>query len=227
MQAFGRFWPNLTIILLLIAINAGFLVWGWSGDFEISGESGPIENTQVLILCVAFATYALQISKHEGVARNLAIALSFVCFFIALKEMDFRELRPASPGGRAYWVENTIPELIRKFMKYGSWAVFIVFLICRYREIPDMVRAVISWSAWPYFLCLGLLLMSQALEHGGFRNPQGLEGNALREALNEFHRSRIIAELWEELVELNAYLVLLYAGWTSAVISSLGSGKEV
>ncbi len=217
MLVFKPFGTVLTFTLCLIAINGGLLVWAWMSSFGIGNENGPIENIQVFILGLAVVTYGLIISKQEGPAQTLAAVFCFLCIFLILKELDFRELEATKPG----WVENKIPEQIRKFLKLISLLLFIVFLISRIRDIPSMVRAMISWPAWPFYLCFALLLLSQALEHSGFRNPDGLVEQELRQAIAEFHRSQAIGKFREELIELNAYLVLLYAAYSSAVISCL------
>lgn len=147
-------------------------------------------------------TYALSISKQEGAAQTLAVIFSYVCLFLFLKELDFRELQVLEPGQRAQWIENTIPEQIRKYIKFSSLLLFIGFLISRYRDIPDMVRTMMSWTAWPYVLSFALLLLSQALEQKGFRNPDGLQGAALQQAIEKFQHFQAIGKFHEELVEL-------------------------
>ncbi len=220
MLVFKPFGTVLTFTLCLIAINGGLLVWAWMSSYGIVYENGPIENIQVLILGLAVVTYGLIISKQEGPAQTLAAIFCFLCVYLILKELDFRELKVVGPNN-FYWVENKIPEQIRKFLKFISLLVLIVFLISRIRDIPSMVRAMISWPAWPLYLCFALLLLSQALEHPGFRNPDGLVEPELLQALAEFHRSQAIGKFREELIELNAYLVLFYAAQNSAVISCL------
>jgi len=217
MLVFKPFGTVLTFILCLIAVNGGLLVWAWMSSYGIVNENGPIENIQVLILGLAVVTYGLIISKQEGPAQTLAAIFCFLCVYLILKELDFRELEAIKPG----WVENKIPEQIRKFLKFISLLVFIVFLISRIRDIPSMVRAMISWPAWPFYLCFALLLLGHAVEHPGFRNPDGLTGKEEDLLQLAFYRSLAIGKFWEELIELNAYLVLLYAAHSSAVISCL------
>ncbi len=221
MLVFKPFGTVLTFILCLIAVNGGLLVWAWMSSYGIVNENGPIENIQVLILGLAVVTYVLIFSKQEGAAQTLAAVFCFLCIFLILKELDFKELRIVGPNIKSYCVENTILERIRKLLSWFILLLLVVFLISRVRDIPSMARAMISWSAWPYYLCFALLLLSQALEHPSFRNPDGLVGQELRQAIVEFHRSQAIGKLREELIELNAYLVLFYAAQNFAVISSL------
>ena len=221
MLVFKPFGTVLTFTLCLIAINGGLLVWAWMSSYGIVNENGPIENIQVLILGLSFVTYVLIFSKQEGAAQTLAAVFFFLCIFLILKELDFRELRIVGPNIKSYWVEKTILEQIRKLLSWFILLLLMVFLISRIRDIPSMARAMISWSAWPYYLCFALLLLSQALEHPGFRNPDGLVDPELLQAKAEFHRSLAIGKFWEELIELNAYLVLFYAAQNSAVISCL------
>lgn len=221
MPAFKQPWFMLAVFLCLIAINGGFFAWAWLSSYGISSENGPIENFQVLILGLALVTYVLIFSKQDCAAQTLAAVFSYVCFFLILKELDFRELQAIGPGIKSHWIEKTIPEQIRKFLKFFGLLLLIGFLIRRNRDIPTMVRAVISWSAWPLYLSFALLVLSLALEHPGFRNPGGLTGAEIRQALDEFHQSQAIGKFWEELIELNAYMVLLYAAQSSAAISCL------
>jgi len=221
MLVFKPFGTVLTFTLCLIVINGILLVWAWLSSYGIVNENGPIENIQLLILGLSFVTYVLIFSKQEGAAQNLAAVFCFLCIFLILKELDFKELRIVGPNIKSYWVENTILERIRKLLSWFILLLLMVFLISRTRDIPSMVRAMISWPAWPFYLCFALLLLSQALEHPGFRNPDELVGPELLQALAEFHRSQAIGKFREELIELNAYLVLLYAAHSSAVISCL------
>jgi hypothetical protein len=227
MQAFKLSRFMLKLVFCLVAFNGGFFILAWASNFSISNENGPIEIFQVLILGLVFVTYALSISKQEGATQTLGVAFSYVCLFLFLKELDFRELQILEPGQRAQWVENTIPEQIRKFIKFikfSSLLLFIGFLISRYR---DMVRTVMSWTAWPYFLSFALLLLSQALEHKGFRNPEGLQRTELLQAIEKFQYSQAIGKFHEELIELITYLVFLYATLSSAAISCFRKCPEL
>lgn len=227
MHAFKLSRFTLVLVFCLVAFNGGYFIWALSSNFNISHENGPIENLQVLILGLAFVIYALNISRQEGATQTLTVVFSYVCLFLFLKELDFRELQVLEPGQRTQWVENTVPEQIRKFLKFSSLLLFIGFLVSRYRQIPDIVRAVLSWTAWPYFLSVALLLLSQALEHKGFRNPDGLQGAELHQAVEKFQHYKAIAQFYEELVELNAYLTLLYAALRSTPISYFSKCPEL
>jgi hypothetical protein len=90
-----------------------------------------------------------------------------------------------------------------------------------------MVRTVMSWTAWPYFLSFALLLLSQALEHKGFRNPEGLQRTELLQAIEKFQYSQAIGKFHEELIELITYLVFLYATLSSAAISCFRKCPEL
>lgn len=226
MLAFKPLQLAVVFFLCLAAFDAGLYVWASSTSFGIANENGAIENIQVLVLGLSFVTYILIFSKQGGAAQTLAGVFCFLCFFMILKELSFKELEYMEldyigPTVVPHWVDNVLAEQLRKILQWLNLLLLIVFLISRMRDISSLVRAMISRPAWPFYLSFALLVLSQVLEHEGFRDPGGLTGPELHSALADFHRSLSIAKFWEELIEINAFLILLYAALTTAVISSL------
>ncbi len=226
MLNFKLFGTVLKFVLCLAAVNVGLLVWARMSSYGIVNENGPIENIQLLVLGLSFMAYVLIFSKQEGAAQTLAAGFCFLCVFLILKELDFKELKVVEPGAKPYWEEKTIPEQLRKLLRWFGLLLLIVFLISRIRDIPTMVRAMISWAAWPYYLSLALLLVSKAVEHPPFRTTEGMARPEVLQALAEFQRSLAIGKFNEEMIELNAYLVLFFAALSSAAISSLINGCD-
>jgi len=220
MFAFKPLQRVVVLFLCLVAFDTGLCVWASSNSFGVANENGPLENTQILILCACFLTYAYLVAKQEDAARSLAAVFCFLCVFLILKELDFKQLKLIAPDV-GYWVENTTPERTIKLLQWFNALFLIVFLISRRRDISVLVRAMVARSAWPFYLCFALLLLSQAVEPDGFPNPETLAGAELYKALTYFAHMRSIGQFWEELIELNAYFVLLYAALTAAVVSSL------
>lgn len=209
----------VAFFVCLLAINVGLLVWAWSSSYAIVDENGPLENFQVFILGLSFVTYVLIFSKQEGAAQTLAAVFCFLCVFMFLKELDFKQLKLIGPGV-GYWIENTLAERFLKLLQWLNLLFLIVFLISRIREMPALARAMLSWPAWPFYMSFALLVLSQALEHEGFPNSEKLAGAAHYKTLTYFHHSEGIAKFWEELIELNAFMLLLYAAQSSTAIFS-------
>ena len=94
-------------------------------------------------------------------------------------------------------------------------AVLLLYVATQWRHFTAMVRPFLKWGAWPLLLWLPLLLVGEMIE---------VATHATRkDALLGYWAN---GEFWEELLELNAYLVLLFGAYVFAEIFGLRTKQD-
>lgn len=194
MTRFMRLKSARVFFLIVVLGNIGLLTWWWLSAYEISNESGPIENIQAVILFLVFAIYCFNGLKQEGASQTVAIVFCFFCFYLFFREVDFEtftasELVLSITRGRT-----------KKLIFCFSLLLLSGFIVSRFAHFWTIVAAMLHRRAWPYYLWLVLMIFGQLAEEvsrvygnsfGNFAIPHG--------------------QFLEEMLELNAYIALLFA----------------
>ena len=214
-----RYLTVLMLVGLLTALVAVVVVLGVSvpdaaasklvpsaGIDQLAHENGPIENLQVMALACAFALFCLQATKEPGASRTAAVALASLCFIVLLREVDFRMFDAPD------WLITVTSGRGRKIIHWAMASLTVIYVLSRFRHIPSLIRSSLTWKAWPFYIWFPLLLVGQEIEDWTHE--------ARNDAVNEYWAN---GQFWEELFELNAYLVLLFAAFVfSDVYGSSG-----
>ncbi|GBE44635.1 MAG TPA: hypothetical protein ENH05_09880 [Rhizobiales bacterium] len=183
--------------LIVVLVNAGLVAWWWLSQQQISHENGPIENLQAITLLVTFALFCMTAAKDSGVVRTAAIALAASSFLLLVREIDLRayiapEWRVTASAGA-------------KQLMWLVAASTLVYVLTRYRHLLKVIRSSLTpeaWKAWAFYLWLPLLIVSQLIEE--WTDVTRLDDRYAYWASGQF---------WEEIFELNAYLVFLYTAY--------------
>lgn len=181
-------------ILLFVLVNGAFLAWWFVTSDDISAEAGPIENLQMVFLLSAVLVFVHHGRSEPGVSRHLAFAMSIACLYLLLREMDFRVL-PVPEAVR--WLSSNVPR------KVSQGIVLLVLAVYSIRHMPrlaETLRAMRLRHVWPYLLS-GFLFAAAKLAEEISRADKNPIGNF---ALPH-------GQFWEEMLELNADLMLLVA----------------
>jgi hypothetical protein len=178
-------------VLLLALADIIFLAAFFAGFFEIHhwfDEDGPIEDLQVVVLAVAFLVAAWSATSQSREGRIIGFGLTAMFLASCWREMELRGT------GAPDW-------LIWMFYGTGQHifiaAIFLVFIVTqmrRWRELPRLAIALLRPRTLLY-LVAGLMLLSSVIaeiSEKRFGNP---------------------AEVLEEWIELNGYVLFLLTVW--------------
>ena len=81
-------------------------------------------------------------------------------------------------------------------------SITVLYVLSRFRHLPGLIRSSLRWKAWPFYLWLPLFLAGQWIEV--WTNEARYE---------PLRGSWVSGQFWEEMFELSAYLVLLFAAY--------------
>lgn len=183
------------LFLVLLLVNVGFLVWWSLTSDQISAESGPIENVQLVVLFGAFALFSRNAKLLEGVGRKAAIVLCIACVYLFFREIDFRTM-PVSD-----WLVWVTTGFTRRIIQGLVLLAFFGAIALNYRQFSRICPFLRSRHAWPYYAAFFLFVASKLTEEisRADHNPFG-------------HFALPHGQFWEEMLELNADLMLLFGG---------------
>lgn len=198
------------LFALLLVGNLALISWAQAvGPDWLVKESGPIESLQAFALAAAFFIFCANIAGSRDVSRVAAIAFTCTCFLLFFREFDFRVY------GAPEWLVAVSTGPVRRVLYVAIIAVLLLYVATQWRHFTAMVRPFLKWDAWPLLLWLPLLLVGEMIE---------VATHATRkDALLGYWAN---GEFWEELLELNAYLVLLFGAYVFAEIFGLRTKQD-
>lgn len=196
-QLFSQLKPARVFFLFVLLGNISLVAWWWFSTHKITNESGPIENLQAAVLFLVFAIYFFNSRKHEGAVRTTAVILCLVTFNMLFREVDFRTI-PVSD-----LVLSLTTGRPRNVIFWCSFLLLCVYTISHFRHFRMIAAAMLHWRAWPYYLWIGLIVSGALAEEVSRAN-----GNMFWDFTIPH------GQFLEEMLELNAYVVLLFAGIT-------------
>ena len=193
-----------------MVFNIALVLWTMStGPHWIAKESGPIEGLQAVVLATAFALFCRDATRHPGASRPTAVTLACLCFIIFFREIDLRIFDVPE------WLINISTDLVRKGLSTIFVVLTAVYVATRYKNVPGLVRSSLTWRAWPFYTWPLLLFTAEKIE---------VRVHATR--LNDLPGYWANGQFWEELFELNAYIVLLFAAYIFAEIYRSSTDSE-
>ena len=187
--------PELVFLVFMAALNIPLLAWGLTagGDF-LANENGALETAQAITLAVAFAFFCADAARHDHNSRVAALVLVSVCFFMFFREVDFRTF------GAPEWLINLSSGSGRRTIFYIGTAAVIIYALRNIRSLIALIPSGLSIKAWPFYLWPVLLLLGEGVEE--------LTHATRKDDLHGFWAD---GQFWEEMLELDAYLVLAFA----------------
>ncbi len=182
-----------TPFLIVFGVIAGFLLWQ-GRDLPLAAENGPLENLQIAVLLLAAGVFLDRIARLAArietprAAAALAYSLVLICVPLigAARETTFGRNLGLPPRG-VTGVEVALSVL--------TLALLGAALTIWVRKVPDRLAAFLRLLRSPSSLRIGaavaVFALSMAFEKGGLGLPR--------------------SEVWEEIVELVAFGLILRA----------------
>jgi uncharacterized YccA/Bax inhibitor family protein len=185
-------------ILLAALMLMSLACWsGWLADPHLSDENHLMENVQALALMLAWLVHGWRAwhADKTSVAFTLHAGLSLLSYSFLLRELDISELD--APGAVAWtWTEHILRGI--------GWACWVFFFIHAFRRIGRI------WMLRWQLLATPLMIATLC---GGFLMAAAWPFDKKKfEALPES-----TSEFIEELLELNAYIILFVASASDAL----------
>jgi hypothetical protein len=196
-QLFSQLKSARIFFLIVALVNIGLVAWWWFSAHKISYESGPLENFQAAALFLVLVIFLFKIRKLEGAGRTAAMIICLATFSMLLREVDFRTM-PVSD-----LVLSITTGHFRDSVFGLSFLLIFVVIISQFKHFQMIVAAMLHWRAWPYYLWIGLIIAGEMAEEVSRAN-----GNMFWDFTIPH------GQFWEEMLELNAYGVLLFASIT-------------
>lgn len=176
----------LLLLISIITINAGLLVWAWSGGLKLlSAENGIIENAQVALVVICALVYVYIGLKTRGALRSAALLMFGVCVIGVIREVDFRN----APESMALIKFLFGPARDTVFAIIG--VIMLGYFITVRSHISRWMSIMLSKSAWAFYLSVACIVASSVIS-------QVLPASLLETFI-------------EEIFELNGYALLLLA----------------
>ncbi|MGI9382297.1 MAG: hypothetical protein ACR2PO_04025 [Methyloligellaceae bacterium] len=168
--------------LFFLIVNIVFLSMGSVyGAEQIARENGIIENLQAFLIFSAFATFAWIAYWQDGPPQTSAVLLASMCFVVFFREVDFHFMRA--------------PLRISSLLSARDVSLLIIlgllslFVARRRSDMPAMLKQLLQPSALLLIAVVALVATGELIEDWGSKQP--------------------LALLLEEMLELNAYALLL------------------
>ncbi len=201
---------DLSFLIGLLVFNAALIVWTLStGPFWISKESGPIESLHTIVLAVGWVLFCRETMKHSGSSRMAALVMACLCLLMFFRELDLRVFNAPE------WLINITTPGIRKWLSLALIVLASVYAASRYRQIPGLVRSSLTWRAWPFYIWPMLLIAGEKVELVTHETRQ-----------DDLPGYWANGQFWEEFLELNAYITVLYAAYIFAEIYRNGGKRH-
>ncbi len=199
-----------TLLALLLFGNLALIVWAFTiGPDWLVKESGPIESLQAFALAAAFFVFYANAANSKDAPRVVAIIFSCACFLLFFREVDFRVY------GAPEWLIAITSGPGRRVLFVIILAILAVYVATQRRHLRAMVRPCLKWSAWPLLFWLPLLLAGEQIEV--------MTHATRKDGVLGFWGS---GQFWEELLEFNAYVVLLFGAYVFGEIFGLRTRQE-
>ena len=206
----GHLDRSALLVLVFAAVNIPLITWRLaSGSEFLADESGVMENAQVIVLALAFVFFSLDALRTHPALRAAAVVMACLCLFMFFREMDFRTL------GASEWVISLSSGPGRRKLFYAGLAILLAYAVMKRRQLLAVFPAALSLRAWPLYLWPVLLLAGEAVE---------LQTHATRK--DDLPGFWSTGQFWEELLELDAYIVLVFAALSFSAIMLNKTGKK-
>lgn len=187
--------PRALFLVVVAAFNIPFLWWGLTAGGEfLADEGGVLETAQAATLIVALALFLMDAIKFDQPSRSGAIILACVCLFMFFREMDFRTF------GAPEWIITLSSGPGRRILFLIGASAVIIYALRNYRHLLALIPNGLTLKAWPYYVWPILLLLGEGVE---------VITHATRK--DDLHGFWVSGQLWEEILELDAYVMLAYA----------------
>jgi len=195
----------LTVLILvaLAGVNLVLISWWSVTSDDIARESGPIENLQLVMLAAAAFVFARGGRRSDGVLRPFLFCCCIGSIYLLFREIDFRAM-PVSD-----WLRMLSSGGVRKTIQGIILLVLAVYALRHFSVIRNAVSRMPRAEFWPYVCVFALFALSKGAEEisRADKNPVG-------------HFALPHGQVWEEMLELNAGMMLLMAA-----LVSYGSGR--
>lgn len=175
------------LILLLLVINTVFWNIAYHHQWITAAENSLMENFQILVLSIAAIIFAvLAFINKEKTLRIFYSVFSFLNISFMLREMDFEgmDVFPVF-----HWASSGIGFII--LMLIGWFTLALLILSVRKKFWTLVKKWAKSAAGITMIAAGGLLFLSIHLDKKVFR------------------MSRATAQFWEELIEINAFLLII------------------
>lgn len=184
-------------VALTIALNVPLVIWATTaGPDFLADEFGVLEFAQAFALLMAAVMALVDAAKYSQPTRTAAILLSSVCAFLFFRELDLRVF------DAPYWlVAVSTGEVRRAIFVIGASAT-IIYAVSQFRNLIKLIPCALSWKIWPFVSWPILLILGEVVAV--------MTHDTRTDDLHGFWQA---GQFWEELLELDAYIVLLYAAY--------------
>ncbi len=179
-----RVHPGIVVLAALLIINtiililvSAFVAWPWFG------ENGIIETAQVVILILAFFSFARLTRAPTPAVRFLYASAMIICLFCVLRELDF------DPDGALRDVDYLIGGPARIVVAAIAVPVFALF-IYHCIKLPGALQRLIFATHTGRLWIIGCIVVA---------------AGAL---FDHKYLAEAVPHLWEELLELNGFAIL-------------------
>ena len=188
----SAFWKLGGILALLIVGDAAIWVYGSVGNPEIAAESHLVENAQAVLLALGAILFFIKgVNSGETHFRILFWSLVLIYLSLFLLELEVGSFQ------RVYPIFALATPPIRNYVLIATWLGMALVLLLNARDVFG------AWRDWIIGLP-GVLFILAGLFYGAARAAeQDLWSIAL-----------VSPVLLEEIMELNATVVMLFAALT-------------
>lgn len=185
----GRCGSNIRTLLIVTLVNVSILsLWSAGLATGIAAENGLLETMQLLLAAAACGVFSFAALEDDGPVGTAATAAAAIAVIAMLREVDVRKMEV--PDWVMIWADSMFRDTVIAFLLLAMFA----YLWTRREHFPGWTELLFRRSAWPLWASAGLFALSVAVD--------GDKVIAVHESL-----------LVEELLELNAFMLLLVAGW--------------
>lgn len=187
--------PKALFLVVVASFNIPFLWWGLTAGGEfLADEGGVLETAQAATLLVALVLFLMDAIKFDQPSRSGALILTCVCLFMFFREMDFRTF------GAPEWIITLSSGPGRRILFIIGASAVIIYALRNYRHLLALIPSGLTLRAWPFYVWPILLLLGEGVE---------VITHATRK--DDLHGFWVSGQLWEEILELDAYVMLAYA----------------
>jgi hypothetical protein len=165
-----------------------------SGKHDIHAENALFENIQAVCLIFAAILYAASSLRNRSTERVEFVGLALLCFSFSLREIDFELI------GLPRLIEQLLIGNGRTASLLVLWSGYLAFLLRQPVNLSELIHRQFDSGLSRYlFVSAGLLLTGALIDRGLFTPDH--------------------PRLFEELLEVNAYALLVIPAAKSIVTS--------
>ena len=169
-----------TAVVINLVVIASVIV---SGQHGVHAENALFENIQAVCLVFAALLYAASSLGNRSTERVELVGLALLCFSFSLREIDIELI------GLPQFIEQALIGDGRTATLLVLWSGYFAFLLRQAVELSILIKRQFDTGLSRYLLVSAGLLLTGALLDRGLITPDH-------------------PRLFEELLEVNAYLLL-------------------